>query len=233
MDSASNTLAGVVDGLTLTLGRPTTAPVQVDVRPDEESMRKAIDGFVKAYNELNQLIATETKYDAGSKKAGTLQGDAAAIAIRAQMRSLIGSSSDASAMFGRLAEVGFDVQTDGSIKLDETKLANGLANLGELRKLFATSDPLVPANDGIGTRLRALADQFLGTEGAIVTRQEGLRRRIELNEDRQEQLEDRIAMIEKRLRAQYTALDRQMASLTGLSGYVTQQIAAFNRSGDG
>jgi flagellar hook-associated protein 2 len=233
VNSASNTLASVVDGLTLTLGRPTTAPVQVDVRPDEESMRKAIDEFVKAYNDLNQLIATETKYDAGSKKAGTLQGDAAAIAIRAQMRNLIGSTSGASAMFGRLAEVGFDVQTDGSIKLDATKLANGLANLGEMRKLFATSDTLAPANDGIATRLRALADQFLGTEGAIVTRQEGLRRRIDLNEDRQEQLEDRIVMIERRLRAQYTALDRQMASLTSLSGYVTQQIAAFNRSGDG
>jgi flagellar hook-associated protein 2 len=39
-------------------------------------------------------------------------------------------------------------------------------------------------------------------------------------------------MIEKRLRAQYTALDRQMAALTSLSSYVSQQIAAFNRSGD-
>ena len=31
-------------------------------------------------------------------------------------------------------------------------------------------------------------------------------------------------MMEKRLRAQYTALDKQMASLNSLSNYVTQQI---------
>jgi len=139
-------------------------------------------------------------------------------------------SSGASAMFGRLADVGFDVQTDGSIKLDETKLSNGLANLGEMKKLFSNSDLLTPANNGIATQLRAMADQVLGIEGSISTRTEGLRKRIDLNQDRQDLLEDRIAMIEKRLRAQYTALDKQMASLNSLSNYVTQQLSALNNS---
>ncbi|MBS1178923.1 MAG: Flagellar hook-associated 2 domain protein, partial [Proteobacteria bacterium] len=164
------------------------------------------------------------------KTAGVLQGDSAAVSIRSQMRSLLGSSSGASAMFTRLAEVGFDVQTDGSIKLDETKLANGLANLGEMKKLFSNSDLLTPANNGIATQLRAMADQVLGIEGSISTRTEGLRKRIDLNQDRQELLEDRIAMMEKRLRAQYTALDRQMASLNSLSNYVTQQLSVLNSS---
>jgi flagellar hook-associated protein 2 len=206
--------------------------VQVDAKPDTEAMRKAVDSFVTAYNALNQLIAEKTRYDPAAKTGATLQGDSAAVSIRAQMRSLLGGSSGASAMFDRLADVGFDVKSDGSIQLDKSKLDNGLANLAEMRKLFAADDALDAANDGIATRLRELADQFLGADGAIATRQEGLRRRIELNEDRQERLEDRIVMIEKRLRAQYTALDRQMAALTSLSSYVSQQIAAFNRSGD-
>ena len=33
------------------------------------------------------------------------------------------------------------------------------------------------------------------------------------------------------MRAQYTALDATMARLNGTSSYVTQQIAAYNRSG--
>jgi flagellar hook-associated protein 2 len=36
--------------------------------------------------------------------------------------------------------------------------------------------------------------------------------------------------MEKRLRAQYTALDRQMASLNSLSNYVTQQLSVLNSS---
>jgi flagellar hook-associated protein 2 len=228
--SESNTLSNVLDGMTLTLGKVTTAPVLVEAKSDKESIRKALDSFVTAYNDLNKLVAEQTKYDAASKTAGVLQGDSAAVSIRSQMRSLLGSSSGASAMFTRLAEVGFDVQTDGSIKLDETKLANGLANLGEMKKLFSNSDLLTPANNGIATQLRAMADQVLGIEGSISTRTEGLRKRIDLNHDRQELLEDRIAMMEKRLRAQYTALDRQMASLNSLSNYVTQQLSVLNSS---
>jgi flagellar hook-associated protein 2 len=228
--SDSNTLSNVLDGMTLSLGKVTTAPVLVDAKSDTASIRKALDSFVTAYNDLNKLVAEQTQYDAASKTAGTLQGDSAAVSIRSQMRSLLGSSSGASAMFGRLTDVGFDVQRDGSIKLDEAKLANGLANLGEMKKLFSNSDLLTPANNGIATQLRALADQVLGIEGSISTRTEGLRKRIDLNQDRQELLEDRIATTEKRLRAQYTALDRQMASLNSLSSYVTQQIAAMTGS---
>lgn len=230
ISSASNTLSNVLDGMTLNLGKVTSAPVLVEAKSDSATIRKALDGFVTAYNDLNKLVADQTKYDAASKTAGTLQGDSAAVAIRSQMRSLLAGSSGASAMFGRLADVGFDVQTDGSIKLDETKLTNGLANLGEMKKLFSNSDLLTPANNGIATQLRAMADQVLGIEGSINTRTEGLRKRIDLNQDRQELLQDRIAMMEKRLRAQYTALDRQMASLNSLSNYVTQQLSALNNS---
>jgi len=226
----SNTLTNVLDGMTLTLSKVTTAPVQVEAKSDTASIRKALDSFVSAYNDLNKLVAEQTKYDAASKTAGVLQGDSAAVSIRSQMRSLLGSSSAASAMFTRLSEVGFDVQTDGSIKLDETKLSNGLANLGEMSKLFSNSDLLTPANNGIATQLRAMADRVLGIEGSINTRTDGLRKRIDLNQDRQALLEDRIAMMEKRLRAQYTALDKQMASLNSLSNYVTQQLSAMSNS---
>jgi flagellar hook-associated protein 2 len=228
--SESNTLSNVLDGITLTLGKVTTAPVLVEAKPDKDAIRKALDSFVTAYNDLNKLVAEQTKYDAASKTAGVLQGDSAAVSIRAQMRSLLGSSSGASAVFARLADVGFDVQRDGSIKLDETKLNNGLANLGEMKKLFANSDLITPANNGIATMLRAMADQVLSIDGSISSRSEGLRKRIDMNQDRQDMLEDRIAMVEKRLRAQYTALDRQMASLNSLSNYVTQQLSTLSQN---
>jgi flagellar hook-associated protein 2 len=230
ISSASNTLSEVLDGITLTLGKVTTAPVLVNAKQDDASIRKALDTFTTAYNDLNKLVVEQTKYDAGSKTAGVLQGDSAALSMRAQMRALLGTSSGASTMFTRLAEVGFDVQSDGSIKINESKLANGLANLGEMKKLFANNDIVVPANNGIATRLRTMADQVLGVDGTISNRSEGLRKRIDLNQGRQDMLNDRIAMVEKRLRAQYTALDKQMAQLTSLSGYVTQQISAMTQS---
>ena len=232
VSSASNTLSEVLDGITLTLSKVTSAPVQVEARQDNTAIRKALDGFVSAYNSLNQLVVEQTKYDAASKTGGVLQGDSAAVAVRNQLRSLLGNPSSASTMFGRLADIGFDVQRDGSIKVDDNKLANGLANLPEMSKLFANSDLLNPANSGIAVRLRSLADNILGIDGTLRTRSDGQRPRIDNNQTQQDRLNDRVAQTEKRLRAQYTALDRQMGQLTSLSNYVTQQMAMLN-SGNG
>ena len=230
IESESNTLTNVLDGMTLTLNRVTTSPVLLSAALDAPALRKSVDAFVTAYNDLNKLMADQTKLDT-SKSGNTLQGDSAAVAIRSQMRQLLGATSSASSTFTRLSEAGFDVQRDGSITLNETKIASALANPVEARKLFGNVDTLVSANNGIATQIRTMADRLLGSAGTIFTRSEGLRRNIDLNRDRQERMEDRIAQVEKRLRAQYTALDRQMAQLNSLSGYITQQLTAFNNSG--
>jgi flagellar hook-associated protein 2 len=222
--------SNVLDGMTLTLNKVTTSPVQLSAAQDTPAIRKSVDAFVTAYNDLNKLIVEQTKFNGADKNASALQGDSAALAIRAQMRNLLGTTSGASTMFTRLSDIGFDVKLDGAISVNETKLGNALANADETRKLFGNSDTLVPANDGIAVRIRTMADQLLGVDGTITQRTDGIRKRIDLNQDRQEQLTDRIAMVEKRLRAQYTALDRQMGQLSSLSGYITQQITQFNRN---
>ena len=44
-------------------------------------------------------------------------------------------------------------------------------------------------------------------------------------------MQTRLDQTQKRLEKQYSALDKQMASLNSLSSYVTQQVAAWNKSG--
>jgi flagellar hook-associated protein 2 len=228
--SASNTLAGVIDGVTLTLSKVTTAPVQVTASNDQEAIKKQITAFVTAYNDVNSLLASQTKYDAASKTAGALQGDSAAWGLRTQLRNMLGATTGASSTFGRLSDIGFDVKSDGSISVNDTKLANGLANLTQLQKVFANSDPLVPANDGVVLQLRKLTDRMVAFDGTLQSRTDGLQHRLDLNQTRQGQLEDRVTRTEARLRAQYSALDTQMNTLNGLSNYVQQQITNWNKS---
>jgi flagellar hook-associated protein 2 len=225
VSSATNTLANVVDGMTLTLQRETTAPVQVTTAADKGAIRKKVEAFVTAYNELNNELVAQTKYDAANKTAGPLQGDSAAVGLRSLLRNTLRGTSSASATFTRLADIGFDVQQDGSITQNASKLDNALANLGEMKKLFANSDSLVPANNGFATLFRTQADQALGVDGSLASRSDGLRERISQNEKRQAELETRVTQTEARLRKQYTALDTQMGQLQSLSTYVTQQMA--------
>ena len=230
VSSTTNTLTNLVEGMTLTLGRVTTAPVQVTTASDKDAIKKKIDDFVTAYNNLNKELADQTKYDPSSKTAGTLQGDGTAVGLRSTLRAVLHSQGGTSTVFSRLSDIGFDVQRDGSIKLDSAKLDNGLANLADLKNLFSTSDTLVPANNGIATTLRAMADQALGVDGSLASRSEGLRTRISSNEKRQAEMEVRVQQTEARLRAQYTALDKTMGELTSLSSYVTQQMNLLNNS---
>jgi flagellar hook-associated protein 2 len=224
ISSESNNLVNVLDGLSLTLNKVTTAPVQVTAAQDNTSMRKAIDTFVTAYNDLNKLLVDQTKYDASTKTAGGLQGDSAAVSIRTQMRSVLGATSGASSTFTRLSEIGFDVKLDGSVTLNDAKINNALANVTETKKLFANSDILVPGNNGIATQMRALSNQLIGVDGTVSSRTEGLNKQVSLNKGRQDALSLRITEIEKRLRTQYTALDRNMGQLSGLSSFVSQQF---------
>jgi flagellar hook-associated protein 2 len=230
VSSASNTLSNVVDGMTLTLKKETASAVDVTTAPDKDAIKKKIEAFVTAYNDLNKELAAQTKYDAASKTGGTLQGDSAAVSLRNALRTTLRGNSSASTTFTRLADIGFDVKQDGSITLNTSKLDNALANIGELKKLFSASDTLVPANNGFATLFRQQADQAIGVDGSIASRSEGLRERITRHEKRQAELEVRVAMTEARLRKQYTSLDAQMGQLQSLSSYVTQQMAILANS---
>jgi flagellar hook-associated protein 2 len=226
--SPSNTLSNIVDGLTLNLSTPTTAPVTVNVVTDSEALKKTITDFAAAYTALVKLIATDTKYDPATKKGGILQGDSAATGLQRQMRTLAGASSGASALFGHLSDAGLELQGDGSMTVNATKLANALGNLPDMKKLFANSDLLDPSKDGFGKRFRVITDAMLGVDGALTTKTDGLGRQLDRNQKDQDALQVRLDGIEKRMRAQYTALDATMALLNSRSSYITQQIAAFN-----
>lgn len=228
--SSSNTLSDVFDGLTLTLYKATTIPVHVSATLDTDAMKKSIENFVSKYNQLATFLSTETRYDSDNDVAGSLQNDGGALAIRNQLRTMLSGDSAASSMFSRLSDVGFDIQADGTIKLQSAKMTNALSNVGELKKLFAHAELGDDSKDGLMVQMRRLTDSMLGFDGAIASQTDSLKRRISDNQDRQERMEDRVSQVEKRLRAQYTALDAKMGTMSGLSSYLSQQIALLNSS---
>ncbi len=228
--SASNTLANIVDGVTLTLSRVTDAPVDISVAQDTDGMKQKVQGFVDAYNALAKLIGGEVKYDATNKTAGPLQGDSAAVGIQRQMRSLVGAVSGASTVFSRLSDIGLEMQKDGTLSVNDSKLDAAFAKLPELQKFLANSDALVPDNNGMARQFRAMGDAMLGIDGVISTRTDGLNQRIETNQDQQDSLQNRLAQTQRRLLAQYTALDARLGQMSALSAYVTQQMAMLTNN---
>lgn len=230
VSSTSNTLTDIVDGLTLKLSSVTTSAVTVDVVTDAVALKKTMTEFADAYTAVVKLIAADTKYDATTKKGGLLLGDGAAVSLQRQLRSLAGSVSGASITFGRLSDAGFELQRDGSMTVNATRIDNALANLPELKKMFSNSSLTDPTLDGFAKRFKTVTAALLASDGSLTTRTDGLGQQLTRNQKDQDTLTIRLAATEKRIRAQYTALDATMAQLNGTSSFVTNQIAAWNKS---
>ena len=219
------------DGLGNTrLRKESFGTADISVTSDREAVKTAVQGFADAYNTLTKAITEQTKYDPTTRVGGPLQGDSAASGLQRQLRGLLNVSSGASAVFGRLADVGLQGQRDGTLSVDSAKLDSATANLTELKKAFANTDANNNANDGFARRYAALATQVLGADGSLSTRTEGLRERLTRNGEDQVRVSERVERYQARLVAQYTAMDANLSRLNALSSYVTQQMAVFTKS---
>ncbi|MFG6429287.1 flagellar filament capping protein FliD [Roseateles sp. LYH14W] len=224
LTSESNTLTGLSDGMSVTLLKPSANAINVSTVNDTASVKKAITDFVTAYNGLLNLMREQTKYDAGSKAAGVLQGDTKAVSVQQMLRGITGGGTSLAGAFSRLADIGLEPGQNGTLTVNATKLDKALTNLTDLKKLFAAPDTVTPSNQGFALRWNRFATQILGTDGAITAGQSSLQKRVSSNEDTISRLQDSLSLTEQRLRAQYGALDLKMSQLSGLSAYVNQQF---------
>lgn len=232
VESASNEISGAIDGLTLSLRKINATPVNVTVSRDRDAVSAGIKAFVDAYNAVAGFLNAQTKYDAGSKVGGPLQGDAVANGLTTQLRGILNTASGASSVYGRLSDLGLQSQRDGTLTINQTKLDAAIdGNLAELKKAFTATDTTTEApNEGFARRFAKLASRVLASDGTINTRTQSLQKQVSKNTAEQDRISDRVDLFQKRLIAQYTTLDSNVAKLNALQSYVTQQIAQMNRS---
>lgn len=229
VQSTNTTLADAVPGLTLNFGAVTTSPATVTVANDTATIKKNIQDFMASYNSLSKTLTEATKYDEANKSGGLMQGDSVITGLQGAMRSLLGSSSSGST-FSRLAEVGLEMQRGGLLTLSSSKLDTALKDPVNLAALF-TADNTGTAADGFGVKVKAFSDGLLATGGTVTTKSDALQTALTRNSKDQGKVNERVALMEKRLRAQYSALDTKMAGLTALNTYISQQVTQWNKSG--
>ena len=226
--SPSNTFSNVISGVTLTAKEVMTKAADIAVSPNRTAVTSAIDGFVKAYNDLNTLLQDLTKYDTGTKQAGLLQGDSTAVGLQNALRGMLQSESKGS-VFSRLSDIGIRAELGGNLSVDSTKLATALDNGDEVKKLFTTDNNNTLTN-GFALKLKKFSDGLLSASGFFSNKDASLKRTLEANSKDQTKLNDKVTRVEAALLRRYAALDTQMASLTALNNYVAQQVTAWNKS---
>lgn len=151
ISKASNTVTDVVQGATLTLLKTSASntPTTLTVARDTASVQTSVEAFVKAYNDLRKTVTDLTAYNAETKQASALQGDAAARSVLTQVRRTLSTAlTGLSGAYTDLSQVGVSFKSDGTLSLDSTKLQSALSsNFNDVAGVFAAygkpSDSLI------------------------------------------------------------------------------------------
>ena len=229
VSSGTNTFASTISGVTFKAEQVTTAAIDITVGKDEAAIQSNIDGFVKAYNAINQLLQDATKYDAKTNAAGLLQGDSTTVALQNSLRNAIQSVTTGGGAFKRLADVGITQQRGGDLAVDSAKLSKALAsNPDDVKGLFRNTGG--GAADGIAVQLKALTANLLSNDGFFKSKDDTLQLSLKRNSQDQARVNDKVNAFEKRITQRYNALDTQLSSLNGLNAYISQQVSAWNKS---
>ncbi len=188
MASHTNVFEEVAAGVTLTVAQKSAkdaAPVRITIANDTATAKAALKNLVESYNALSNALKTMTAYDKDSKTAGTLQGDSTAINLQSAMRRVLSGPGGEGGAFTSLSQMGIAFQTDGTLKIDDTKLDKALKDPESMSKFF-TADVADANQDGLAVRMKDFTSGLLATGGTFSTKDETLKNALKRNTADQE-----------------------------------------------
>jgi flagellar hook-associated protein 2 len=224
----SNTITDAIQGVTLNLTKAMAlgTTTKITLARDTTNVKTAIEAFVKAYNDTNTAMKTATAYDTSTGTGAVLSGDSTIRSIQNQLRALfVAPVSGAPSGMTLLSDAGISFQKDGSLGIDATKLAAATTDpTKDLSKLFATT----ATGQGYGYQMDVLIGRILSPVGILADRTNSFGKSVKDIGTQRDTINARLVDVEKRYRAQFTALDTLIAKMTTTSSFLTQQLASLN-----
>lgn len=220
--SQTNRVEDAIQGVTIDLQEVGSSTVTVS--RDTELTETAITDFVKTYNNLQSTMAELTRFGGEGGVSGQLLGDSALRSIQQRLRNTMAEGVGDGAM-RMLRDVGIDLEIDGKLKLDETKLSELTASrMTDLQTFFAGTSTA----SGLSGSLNSQLEQMLRSDGALLNSKQGLEANNKRLDDRFTRMEESIERTVDRYRTQFSQLDSMVARMNSTSTYLMQQFDLMN-----
>lgn len=222
---SSNTFTGIMTGVNVTVSAATAVgeTVTVNVAPDAAAVSSLAANLVDSINVVFSDIASRTKATTTTKSDGTtavsgglLSGDSAVRSLQTQLTQAASYPVDGKSP----SSVGIVIGRDGTFTFDEAKFAAALQEDPD-----GTADFL----SKFAARVQAVAEnQSDAQTGALTLKITGAESLVEDYADRISAWDDRLALRQEGLRAQYTALEVALSSLNAQSSWLSSQLASLS-----
>lgn len=222
----TNTIEGVVDGVTFDVKSLGTSTVKVE--QDSEAVAGRVQDFVDKFNALQDVIKKYSGFNAESGQGGILSGDATVRGIESELRQMMTAIPEGleDSPVRMLADIGIKTQpSTGKLEFDQAVFQEQLEENPEaMTALFAEKDGV----EGIAGRMVSTVTNFLSSEGALAARTDGLNNDLSDIQDQRDRLDMRIASYEERLIKQFSAADSLISQIQSSGNYVAQQLASLS-----
>jgi flagellar hook-associated protein 2 len=239
---------GSLSGVTLSLLGTTTSgsPITLTVDPnrlDKDGIKSKIKSFVTAYNDtitsvrdkLSEKKISSPKVESDRVK-GMLNGDSSLQRMLSQLRGAISdpvaglaagknAASYAGLTTGAIGQGYTADAVSGKITLDEAKLDAALAAGTDPLEALFSQDGATAGADGLFQRISDLTTSLNAADGAVKSRITGADSLKQTLTERLTRVELQLEAREKRLRAQFTAMESALSNLKAMQASFNSQLA--------
>jgi flagellar hook-associated protein 2 len=221
----SNTVADLVDGVTINLHETSATAVTLTVGRDIDATVDKVSAFVEELNSTLNTLKDYTRYDPVGETAGVLVGDSTARNLMIDLRNALTSVvNDQNGDYAVSGSIGLGLNRDGTVDIDETTLRSALED-----DFAAVADLLTTAGTaagGIAGAFDTVLDEAEGAAGTVARARDAWQSQIAIIDDRIEVLEDRIDRREALLIKQFAALETAMSTLSSQAAWLASQLGA-------
>ena len=219
---SSNTVTGLLPGVTLNLLSSSSSSVTVEVKEDTSLLQEQIEKFVENYNDVINTIDNLTFYDPDSGEKGSFLGDVNLSIIQMQLeRAVTSVVKSAPEEVNSLSMLGVKLTKTGLLQIEDREaLSEKLStNSAGIKELFT---------EGVAKNLsQTIQSMTVYGSGTLWVKQDMYQRMIQDIDKRITSLEEIMDLKEERLWRQYTNLETYLSNMQSQSNWLAAQIATL------
>ena len=230
--SSSNELKDIAPGLTINLLKEgASATSMVTVSKDSDKVAAKIQAFVDAYNDVVSTIRTN------SAKGATLQGDSTLRTLQSELSDLVNGAVKGAGAYKYLFDIGLEIdkgitsgaEMTGKLSFDKSKFTSEFTkDPDSVYKLFASNEGTKNSEKGIATRM--YNNLFTWTKtgtGLLSYKLSGYDAEIKMITQQMSDMDLRLQSKEKKLQAQFSAMETALSSLHNQQSWLSSQIGSL------
>jgi len=226
INSSSNTVTGVIPGVTLNLLSDTSqAEVNLSVAPDSTQATQAVNDFVSSYNRLIGSINAQFSVGANGTSP-PLESNSSLRLLQSSVLTGITYSITGNDNFVTLASLGINLANDGTLSVDSAKLNDAITqHSSDFQNFFQSVDA---ANLGfaqtLSTSLTSLTDPTQGILNVELSQNTAIDKALtsQIND-----FEDRLAITQQNLITKFSQVNAALEQLPLIQNQIASELGAL------